>query len=85
MPRHLEPYGQRDGSGPGDRCKAVQAEMTALSVRFRHVQFDALSTILISCGTDTGAWPAEPVMPLMDSVAQFMDEQRAYRLTLGHA
>ncbi len=69
----------------GNHRKAVRAEMKKFSVRFRRLQFHALSTILTSYGVDTKEWPAEAVMLLLDGAARFMGEERAYGLTAGHA
>jgi AcrR family transcriptional regulator len=68
----------------GNHRKAVQAEMKKFSVRFRHLQFQAMSTILAGYDIDTDQWPAEAVMLLLDGAARFMGEERAYGLTLGH-
>jgi AcrR family transcriptional regulator len=68
----------------GNHRKAVRAEMKKFSVRFRHLQFDALSTILDGYEVDTKEWPPEAVILLLDSAARFMGEERSYGLTLGH-
>ena len=68
----------------GNHRKAVQSEMKKFSVRFRRMQFQALSTTLTSYGVDTQEWPPEAVMLLLDGAARFMGEERSYGLTLGH-
>ncbi len=68
----------------GNHRKAVQTEMKKFSVRFRRMQFRALSTILTRYGVDSEEWPPEAVMVLLDGAARFMGEERAYGLTLGH-
>ena len=68
----------------GNHRKAVRAEMKKFSVRFRHVQFRAMSTILTSYGVDAETWPAEAVMLFLDGTARFMGEERSYGLKLGH-
>lgn len=69
----------------GNHRKAVMAEMKAFSVRFRQVQFDGLSKVLVKYKVDTELWPAEAVMLFMDGVSRFMLEEAAYDLNLGHA
>lgn len=69
----------------GNHRKAVQSEMKDFSVRFRQLQFEAMSRILDTYDVDTERWPAEAVMLLLDGVARFMGEERAYGLNLGHA
>jgi AcrR family transcriptional regulator len=69
----------------GNHRKVVMAEMKEFSVRFRRLQFQALSTILAEHGVDTTLWPAEAVMLLMDAAARFMGEERSYGLNLGHS
>ena len=68
----------------GNHRKAVKAEMTEFSERFRHMQFDGMSKILAEHEVDTTRWPPEAVMLFMDGVARFMGEERAYDLNLGH-
>lgn len=68
----------------GNHRKAVRTEMKKFSVRFRRMQFRALSTILTRYGVDSEEWPPEAVMVLLDGAARFMGEERAYGLTLGH-
>lgn len=69
----------------GNHRKIVQAEMKEFSVRFRRLQFNAMSEILTGYGLDTERWPAEAVMLLLDAAARFMGEERSYGLTLGHS
>ena len=68
----------------GNHRKAVMDEMKDFSVRFRRLQFDGLSKVLVKDGVDTKLWPAEAVMLFMDGIARFMGEERAYGLNLGH-
>ena len=68
----------------GNHRKAVQAEMKEFSVRFRRLQFDAMSTILTRYDVDPKQWPAEAVMSCSDGAARFMGEERAYGLNFGH-
>jgi AcrR family transcriptional regulator len=69
----------------GNHREAVKEEVKAFSVRFRRLQFDGLSRVLKAHGVDDELWPAEAVMVIMDGVARFMLEERAYGLDLGHA
>jgi AcrR family transcriptional regulator len=69
----------------GNHRKAVRAEMKEFSVRFRRLQFEAIATVLDDNGVDSEKWPAEAVVLLLDGVARFMGEERAYGLNLGHA
>jgi AcrR family transcriptional regulator len=69
----------------GNHRKVVMDEMKDFSKRFRRVQFDGLSKILVKYGVDTELWPTEAVMLFMDGVARFMGEERTYDLNLGHA
>lgn len=69
----------------GNHRKALQAEMKDFSVRFRRVQFDAMSKILARYGVDPKQWPAEAVIVMFDGVARFMGEERAYGLNFGHS
>ena len=69
----------------GNHRKAVMDEMKDFSMRFRRLQFDGLSKVLVKYGVDTKLWPAEAVMLFMDGVARFMGEERTYGLNLGHA
>lgn len=68
----------------GNHRKAVQAEMKEFSVRFRQLQFEAMTAILNNYDIDTDQWPPEAVMLLLDGVARFMGEERSYGLSLGH-
>ena len=68
----------------GNHRKAVQAEMKDFSIRFRRLQFEAMSSILERYQIDSEQWPAEAVMLLLDGVARFMGEERSYGLNLGH-
>ena len=68
----------------GSHRKAVMDEMKDFSVRFRRLQFDELSKVLVKYGVDTELWPPEAVMLFMDGVARFMLEESAYGLNLGH-
>lgn len=68
----------------GNHRKVVMDEMKDFSVRFRRLQFDGLSKVLVKYGVDTKRWPAEAVMMFMDGIARFMGEERAYGLNLGH-
>jgi AcrR family transcriptional regulator len=68
----------------GSHRKAVMDEMKDFSVRFRRLQFDELSKVLVKYGVDTELWPPEAVMLFMDGVARFMLEESAYDLNLGH-
>jgi AcrR family transcriptional regulator len=68
----------------GNHRKAVMDEMKDFSVRFRRLQFDGLSKVLVKHGVNTELWPAEAVMLFMDGVARFMGEERTYDLNLGH-
>jgi AcrR family transcriptional regulator len=68
----------------GNHRKALRAEIKAASGRRRHMQFEALSTVLAERGVDTQRWPPEAVMLLMDGVARFMGEEDAYGVDLGH-
>ena len=68
----------------GNHRKTVQAEMKEFSVRFRHLQFEAIANVLDVNGVDAEKWPAEAVVLLLDGVARFMGEERAYGLSLGH-
>ena len=54
------------------------------SIRFRRLQFEAMSSILERYQIDSEQWPAEAVMLLLDGVARFMGEERSYGLNLGH-
>jgi AcrR family transcriptional regulator len=69
----------------GNHRKVVRAEMKEFSVRFRRLQFEAIATVLNDSGVDSEKWPAEAVVLLLDGVARFMGEERAYGLSLGHA
>ena len=69
----------------GNHRKVVMDEMKDFSMRFRRLQFDGLSKVLVKYGVDTELWPAEAVMLFMDGVARFMGEERTYGLHLGHA
>jgi AcrR family transcriptional regulator len=69
----------------GNHRKVVMDEMKDFSMRFRRLQFDGLSKVLVKYGVDTKLWPAEAVMLFMDGVARFMGEERTYGLHLGHA
>ena len=69
----------------GNHRKVIMDEMKDFSKRFRRVQFDGLSKILVKYGVDTELWPTEAVMLFMDGVARFMGEERTYGLSLGHA
>ena len=69
----------------GNHRKVVMDEMKDFSKRFRRVQFNGLSKILVMYGVDTELWPTEAVMLFMDGVARFMGEERTYGLNLGHA
>lgn len=69
----------------GNHRKVVMDEMKDFSKRFRRVQFNGLSKILVKYGVDTELWPTEAVMLFMDGVARFMGEERTYGLNLGHA
>jgi AcrR family transcriptional regulator len=68
----------------GNHRKAVQLEMKVFSVRFRRLQFKALSQILDCYGVDAELWPAQAVAVLFDGAARFMGEERSYGLSLGH-
>ena len=68
----------------GNHRKVVMDEMKDFSKRFRRLQFDGLSAILVKYGVDTELWPTEAVMLFMDGVARFMGEERTYGLSLGH-
>jgi AcrR family transcriptional regulator len=68
----------------GNHRKAVQTEMKDFSIQFRRQQFEAMSAILDRYDIDSEQWPAEAVMLLLDGVARFMGEERAYGLSLGH-
>ena len=68
----------------GNHRKAVMDEMKDFSVRFRRLQFDGLSKVLVKHGVNTELWPPEAVMLFMDGVARFMLEERTYDLNLGH-
>jgi AcrR family transcriptional regulator len=68
----------------GKHRKALQAEMKAISVKFRRLQFEGLTRILDGYGVDTEMWPPEAVMLFMDGVSRFMLEEDAYDLSLGH-
>ena len=68
----------------GNHRKAVQAEMKDFSIRFRRLQFEAMTAILDRYDIDPERWPAEAVMLLLDGVARFMGEERSYGLSLGH-
>jgi len=68
----------------GNHRKAVQAEMKDFSIRFRRLQFEAMSSILERYQIDSEQWSAEAVMLLLDGVARFMGEERSYGLNLGH-
>ncbi|MGB9225943.1 TetR/AcrR family transcriptional regulator [Mycobacterium sp.] len=68
----------------GNHRKAVMEEMKDFSVRFRRLQFDGLSKVLVKYGIDTALWPPEAVMLFMDGVARFMLEESTYDLNLGH-
>ena len=68
----------------GNHRKVVMDEMKDFSKRFRRLQFDGLSKILVKYRVDTKLWPAEAVMLFMDGVARFMGEERTYGLSLGH-
>jgi len=69
----------------GNHRKVIMDEMKDFSVRFRRLQFDGLSKVLVKYGVDTKRWPAEAVMMFMDGIARFMGEERAYGLNLGHS
>ena len=68
----------------GNHRKVVMDEMKDFSKRFRRLQFDGLSEILVKYRVDTELWPTEAVMLFMDGVARFMGEERTYGLSLGH-
>jgi AcrR family transcriptional regulator len=68
----------------GNHRKVVMDEMKDFSTRFRRLQFDGLSKVLVKYGVDTKLWPTEAVMLFMDGIARFMGEERAYGLSLGH-
>ena len=68
----------------GNHRKVVMEEMKEFSERFRHLQFDGLSKILVKYGVDTKLWPSEAVMLFMDGISRFMLEERTYGLNLGH-
>ena len=68
----------------GNHRKVVMDEMKDFSIRFRRLQFDGLSKVLVKYGVDTKLWPTEAVMLFMDGIARFMGEERAYGLNLGH-
>jgi AcrR family transcriptional regulator len=69
----------------GSHRKAVRAELKKFSVRFRRLQFDGLSKVLVEHGIDTELWPPEAVILFMDGVTRFMLEEDVYGLDLGHA
>lgn len=69
----------------GNHRDVVMAEMKEFSIRFRHLQFDGLSNVLVKYDVDTDLWPPEAVMLFMDGVSRFMLEERTYGLKLGHA
>ena len=69
----------------GNHRKVVMDEMKDFSVRFRRLQFDGLSKVLVKYDVDTKLWPAEALMMFMDGIARFMGEERAYGLNLGHS
>jgi AcrR family transcriptional regulator len=69
----------------GNHRPAVKEEVKVFATRFRRLQFDGLSKVLKGYGVDTQEWPAEAVMLIMDGVARFLLEERAYGLNLGHA
>src|SRR6516165_7328378 len=62
----------------GNHRKVVMEEMKEFSERFRHLQFDGLSKILVKYGVDTKLWPSEAVMLFMDGISRFMLEERTY-------
>ena len=68
----------------GNHRKAVMDEMKDFSVRFRRLQFEGLSKVLVKYKINTDLWPPEAVMLFMDGVARFMLEERTYDLNLGH-
>jgi AcrR family transcriptional regulator len=68
----------------GNHRKAVMDEMKDFSVRFRRLQFDGLSKVLVKYKINTDLWPPEAVMLFMDGVARFMLEESTYDLNLGH-
>jgi len=68
----------------GNHRKAVMDEMKDFSVRFRRLQFEGLSKVLVKYKINTDLWPPEAVMLFMDGVARFMLEESTYDLNLGH-
>jgi AcrR family transcriptional regulator len=65
--------------------KAIKAEISAYSLRFRTVQLEALTGVLAGYGVDPGRWPPAAVILAMAAASRFLHMEEGFDVLVGHA
>lgn len=68
----------------GNHFPKVHDEVRAYSERFRRLQHELVSKSLRDRGVDTGAWPPEGVLVLIDGMSRFLGSETMYGMSFGH-
>lgn len=65
--------------------KAIRAEISDYSRRFRRTQLDTLTAVLEGYGVDPEQSPAASVIVILSSISRFLLIEEAFDLDIGHA
>jgi AcrR family transcriptional regulator len=65
--------------------KAIRAEISSYSKKFRQMQLDVMSTVLESYDIDLDKWPPATIILLMAGMSRFLLTEEAFDVHIGHA
>jgi AcrR family transcriptional regulator len=65
--------------------KAIRAEISDYSRRFRKAQLDTLAGVLEGYGLDRKRWPAAAVIVILAGISRFLLIEEAFDVDIGHA
>lgn len=64
--------------------KAIRAEISDYSRRFRHEQLDTLATVLEGYGLDPEQWPPAAMIVILSGISRFLLIEEAFDIDIGH-
>jgi AcrR family transcriptional regulator len=65
--------------------KAIRAEISDYSRRFRKAQLDTLATVLDGYDVDAATWPPAAVIVILAGISRFLLIEEAFDVDIGHA
>jgi AcrR family transcriptional regulator len=65
--------------------KSIRSEIASYSRKYRQIELDVLSRVLLSYGVDPVSWPPVTIILGISAISQYMRVEEAFDIDTGHA